>query len=529
MVGLAFQPYHLWPLAYVGLIAFPLTLLSIRWRTALLRGYCFGVGLFVVSVPWMAVLGWWVAAALIAVVSLWYGIVAVVIALAHRTPWWPLAATGAWLAMEWVSSRFPIGGFGWVRLGYTAVGTPLDGLFPLVTISGVSAAIVALCFTIASLIDRMFLGTMVRRTAAEPGEAPSLALNIDTTGRWRHFVPTVAVIVVCVILSAAGFHDNPAPTGQTVNIGIVQGNVPGSGIDAIGRARTITNNHLAETIALAAKIATGEATQPDFLVWPENATDLDPTRDAATKQAVDVSLAIAGVPILVGAVTLGPGDNERQTTGLWYETDGTITATYHKRNLVPFGEWIPLRSFFLPLFPILQKAGAQSVPGTTPGVFSVAVGGQPLRVGDLVCFELAYDATFDEMLHGDATTGGGAQVVVVQTNNSTYTYTGQMAQQDAITQARAMEARREIAVATTNSLAGLILPDGTHAWQATERVAMSTVVTLPLRTELTPAVRFRGWIDAALIVVPLLVWAVALVIGVASGVPRRTGVRAVRQ
>ena len=50
--------------------------------------------------------------------------------------------------------------------------------------------------------------------------------------------------------------------------------------------------------------------------------------------------------------------------------------------------------------------------------------------------------------------------MVVQSNNATYGGTGQIEQQFAITRARAMEARREVAVATTNSVSGFIDRDG---------------------------------------------------------------------
>ena len=72
----------------------------------------------------------------------------------------------------------------------------------------------------------------------------------------------------------------------------------------------------------------------------------------------------------------------------------------------------------------------------------------------MICFELAYDQTVYDAVRG------GAQVLMVQSNNATYGGTGQIEQQFAITRARAMEARREIAVATTNSVSGFIDRDG---------------------------------------------------------------------
>ena len=99
----------------------------------------------------------------------------------------------------------------------------------------------------------------------------------------------------------------------------------------------------------------------------------------------------------------------------------------------------------------------QSVPGNGPGVLSVDVPQHgTTRIGVLICFELAYDQTVREMISGDASTGGGAQIVTVQSNNATYAGTGQISQQWAITRIRAMETQREILVATTNALSGYI-------------------------------------------------------------------------
>ena len=62
-----------------------------------------------------------------------------------------------------------------------------------------------------------------------------------------------------------------------MHVGIVQGNVPGRGIEALGRTRSVTNNHLTETINLMIKARLGQAPMPDFMLWPENSTDIDPT------------------------------------------------------------------------------------------------------------------------------------------------------------------------------------------------------------------------------------------------------------
>lgn len=150
-----------------------------------------------------------------------------------------------------------------------------------------------------------------------------------------------------------------------------------------------------------------------------------------------------------------------------------VLARYNKQNLVPFGEWIPFRNQLLPLIPMLKMIGAQSVPGTEPGVLTVPLDGRTVKIGDIICFELAYDSTIYSTLTN------GAQVLMVQSNNATYGGTGQIEQQFAITRARAMETRREIAVATTNSVSGFIDRDGRVVQRTDEFTAARWWSTCP--------------------------------------------------
>jgi apolipoprotein N-acyltransferase len=488
-LGLSWQPYGLWPLLLVGIPAFTLAVRGARPAAAFGLGYLFGLLTLTLGVSWLHVLGTWIAALLIIFMALFFGLLGLIVSLVSRLSWWPLAAACCWVFIEYVYSRIPLGGFGWTRIGYAAVDTPLAGFFPIIGVAGVSFAV--------ALIGQLIAWALLTLWAARQGGrarrthiilAAALAFSIGLLG---------AVLRLYQVEPEAG-------SAGSVRVGIVQGNIPGRGIEAMGRARSVTNNHLSETIQLMTKARLGEVAEPDFLLWPENSTDIDPTVDPVTRQTVQAAADIAGRPILVGAVMEGPGFDERQTAALWWDPDHGVTARYDKQNLVPFGEWIPFRAQLLPVIPLLQQVGAQSVPGTRPGVLDVAVGGHPIKIGDVICFELAYDKTIYQSLIG------GAQVLMVQSNNATYGGTGQIEQQFAITRARAMESRREIAVATTNGVSGFITRDGAVATRTQEFTAQSMVVEMPLRSALTPAIRVAPWLERAVALVVVLACVAAL-------------------
>ncbi|HYI59938.1 MAG TPA: apolipoprotein N-acyltransferase [Microlunatus sp.] len=480
LTGLAWQPYGLWPLLLVGIPALTLLVRDASparpRRSAFGVGYLYGLGMLGISISWIHVLGVWIAVLLIAFEALFFGLLGLTLHLTAALRWWPLAAALCWSLIEFLYARVPFGGFGWIRLAYAAVDTPFAGFLPVIGVAGVSF-LVAL---VAQLVGYAVVVVVVHRH------------HLSTAG--RRLLPYGVGVVVLALLGA-GLRLVPLGADQTqgdMHVGIVQGNVPGRGIEALGRMRSVTNNHLSETIDLMVAARLGATPMPDFIVWPENSTDIDPTLDPVTGRTVQAAATIADRPILVGAVMEGPGPDERQTAALWWDPVAGVLARYNKQNLVPFGEWIPFREQLLPLVPILKEVGAQSVPGTTPGVLTVPLADRTVKIGDIICFELAYDSTIYD------TVSSGAQVLLVQSNNATYGGTGQIEQQFAITRARAMETRREIAVATTNSVSGFIDRDGHVVARTDEFTAASMVVPMPLRQGLTPAVIVAPWVDRAL-------------------------------
>ena len=470
--ALGFEPFAWWPLLFVGVAGFSLLVLGAgRLRQALLLGFCYGLGYMGLGLNWMRAIFIDALVGIVVVTSLLYVLLAGLVFAIRRLPFWPLGVAAAWVAVEALISRWPFDGFGWMRLGYTMTDAPLAGLYPLIGVAGTSFVIALLGQGLLWLLDRVTAG---------PAEAR------------RPIRRALAGLVAIGLAAAAGtLIPAGAATGETSTVGWVQGGAPGGGVYGIGPPRTTTTNHLAETTALFGRIDRGELPRPDFVVWPENGTDLDPHHDRETAEMVRRSLAVAGVPILVGTILSGPGADERQTASMWLDPVRGELERYVKRGIVPFGEFVPFRDILLPLIPKLAYVGPQSIRGTEPGVITARTAAGEFPLGVLVC----YDVSFDHIVYDTVRYGG--QLLVVQSSNAMYQGTGQIEQQFAITRARAAELRRELLVVTTSGVSGLIRADGSVEFSVSEPGAASGVLELPLRQGLTPAVTVAPLLELA--------------------------------
>lgn len=471
--GFAFQPFNLWPLAFLGVAGLSVSVLAAKgFRGSAGLGLVFGLSFLWLGLNWMQVIFLQAMFGLVGVEALFFVGLALLIRLGARSRWWPLLAAGSWVAVEFAYAHFPFDGFGWLRLGYAMVDAPLAWAYPLVGVPGVSLAVALIGQGLAWWIQKM---------------------------TWRRASAAFAATAALALISSAGILVAPGVQSGSVEVGWVQGGAPGGGVYGLGPARTITRNQLAQTVKLADQVDAGQLPKPDFVVWPENSTDADPFKDAETGRLVQAAVARLQTPLLVGAILSGPGAGERQTASLWWDPVTGVTASYIKRGIVPFGEWVPLRDLLLPLIPELAYVGDQSVAGDRPGVVEARLDdGRPVKVGILVCYDLA----FDSFAHDLAT--NGAQIVVVQSSNAMYQGTGQIDQQFAMTRARAMELRREVLVVTTSGVSGLINADGSVAFAVGDHTSASGVVDLPERDGATPATWVSGWLEALVLAGQLL-------------------------
>lgn len=244
-------------------------------------------------------------------------------------------------------------------------------------------------------------------------------------------------------------------------------------------AGEILVKHLVENAKLARDIRTGSSPQPDLVLWPENSTDTDVLADPTAGERIQQAVADVGAPILVGAILDGPTPTEAYNVGIAW-TDQGPGAMYVKQKLVPFGEYVPFRTKLGALSSRLDREVPRDmIPGDAPGI--LRVGGMTL--GDMICWDVAHDRILRQ------TVEGGAEVLVVQTSNASFTGTAQPAQQWQISRLRAIQSGRSVLVPSTNGITGVIDAEGSEVVRALTQTATSVSAEIGLGTGETWGVR----------------------------------------
>jgi apolipoprotein N-acyltransferase len=206
-------------------------------------------------------------------------------------------------------------------------------------------------------------------------------------------------------------------------------------------------------------VKAGKFTEPSLIVWPENSTDLDPLNNLAAYRKIDDLVNRVKVPILIGGVTWQGNPYGPRNAGILWMPEVGPTQIYAKTHLVPFGEYIPLRSIVASHIGRLDQIPADFIPGNRPGIFDL----EGRKFGDLICFEIAYENHLTQLVNN------GARYITLQTNNATYLGTQQSKQQFAIARFRAIEHRRSVVMASTTGVSGLIGWDGKSYGRQTQQ------------------------------------------------------------
>jgi apolipoprotein N-acyltransferase len=373
-----------------------------------------------------------------------------------------------WVAAEWMRGWVG-GGFPWALLGTSQASvTPVIQLASVTGVFGVSA-LVAFVSVAAAMVA---LTTHARQRLAAAGVVGAVVLVV-VMGVWR---VTGATLVT---------------QGQVVKVGMLQGNVnqhqkwdPRYRDEILERYLRLSR----QVITVGARLVVWpEASMPFF--FEAEPAKAEPVRDLARSTRT--------------AMVLGTDQFERSADGnriynsaVMLGEDGTSRGTYRKMQLVPFGEYVPLKNLLFFVGTLVEKVSDFS-PGTEPVVLEA--GG--VRTGVAICYEIVYPWITR------AFTAGGAELLTTITNDAWFGRSSAPYQHFEQASVRAVEQGRYLVRAANTGISGVIDPYG-RVLQASplfEEAALTADVRLiQSRTIYSYLGDLVAWLSAAVSVGVLL-------------------------
>jgi apolipoprotein N-acyltransferase len=457
--ALAFFAYpsaNFWPAIFASVLLLVLAVRKLGFWKGFLIGFVGGFSYFVAQIYWISqYLGPVPLIALAACQALFFALASGIIAALTKTDVSPLLLSifiaTVWTGREWVSTHYPYGGFPWSRVSMSQADSPLA---QWVSIGGFGF----LSFIVVFLTIYAFELLLQNRTKTN---------FMLLAGVW------CVAFVVPSILSL-----NPISATGHLRVAGVQGNA-NAGLFANEDRGTILKNHADVTESL---LSSGE--RFDLVVWPENASDLNPDDfpevSGYFKQLVDDRLK---KPLIIGTITHTEDYSQIFNSSKLYEPGRGEVDQYDKKRPVPFGEYVPDRDFFYALSPDLVGMITRGYNfGTRDPIFETA----GTKVGVLICFEEAIDE-----LPRDAVKLG-ASILVAQTNNADFGKSDESVQQLAIARLRAIETGRSLINISTVGPSALIDPHGRVIASTNAYKPEFVVGDLPLSEQKTLAM-LGGW------------------------------------
>ncbi len=314
-----------------------------------------------------------------------------------------------------------------------------------------------------------------------------VAVRVAAFGeRRRAFLVPVAVFGLAMVYGMAMMDRFGTPRGEQQDVVVVQGHLAHDHKPDLQVAR----QYLARIFELSR-----QAIHPGTLVvWPEGAVPAYIPAAVGTVGDPPVLPWVGdGSAFLVGAYSFLPNEEKFNTAFAVYP-DGEVPLPYFKQVLIPFGEYMPLASYFPWLNKLNDKAGVFSA-GTETKVFAYPMrraddSAYTLKVSPLICYEDTVPALAREAARK------GAQLLVNISSDAWFGRSLAPAQHHLIAAFRAIENRRYLVRSTTTGLSAVVDPLGRTIARIppfTEGTATVTVSLLDYPAAYTTWVGDRPW------------------------------------
>ncbi len=458
LLPLAFAPLNIYPLS----IIIPSLLFWLIYDTpgklAFRRGYLFGFGLFSVGVSWIyiavsdfgftsAPVAFLLTLIFVAILAVFHALQALLGVVLAKGLSFSVAAfvfALSWLLFEWIRGWF-MTGFPWLNLGYAYIDTPLAGFAPMLGVYGLSLI--------------------------------SLFISASLCSFWplkKTLTPLVVSVVVGLFVT--GWSLIPLQwtekTGEPIKVAIVQ-----ASLSQITKWDPDQIKHRMDVYAQMSEPLWGKH---DIIMWPENAMSIL-WQDAPLLYKDKLQdRAVATNTALVIGVPYGDIDTQYHSSLIVL---GTKPDVYHKRHLVPFGEFVPLPEFAKKLAGFFQLPMSGFSPGEQDQSGLEVAG---YKMAPSICYEDAFGEELIDFLPE-------AVVLINGSNNAWYGKSWAAHQHLQIARMRAIETQRQSIRSTTTGISALIDEYGQlmHATNLHEQTILTG--TVQPRQGATPYVRWGNW------------------------------------
>jgi apolipoprotein N-acyltransferase len=422
---LAFAPFNLFLLAYFAPLVLLYYWLGASPKQAALLGFLFGLGLFGVGVSWVFVaihvfgyvpvpLAVVMTTAFVAFLALYLALQGYVSVTLHqrlglsRIASLLLIYPTIWVLLEWLRGWF-LTGFPWLNLGYSQLNTPLAGIAPVLGVYGMSWAT-----ALTSVLVLIILVAAKHKT---------------------RFVVATGLGILFVGSTGLSLIEWTEKQGDAIKVSLLQGNAP--------QITKWDPDQIQARLDLYADL-TRQHWDSDLIFWPENAMTtfyhtlvadyFTPLVAEAKQHGTDL---VVGVPVL------------NEETGEYYSSfvvPGDNPKMYHKRHLVPFGEFVPLESLLRGLISFFDLPMSSFSRGSDDQ--------QPLKAaGQLLAPTVCYEDAFGEEVINFLPQ---ATLLINGSNNAWYGDSFAPHQHLQISRMRAVETGRPLLRATTNGISAII-------------------------------------------------------------------------
>lgn len=469
LLPLSLAPFYLYPLAVLSLLILFMSWQHVSPRQAFWRGSLFGTGMFGVGVSWVFVAIHVFGQASVLLAGLLTALFVLALAcMVGGLGWLVKRLTGpdftprdllmllpvSWLAFEWFKAWF-LTGFPWLEAGTGQIDGPLAGAIPVLGVHGAS--------------------WLVALTAG------SLAVWIY----WRKWPWLLLPMTIWGGAYAMQSVQWTHPVDEPIKAALIQGNVP--------QEIKWDPQQLRNTLQLYADLSR-QNWQADLIVWPENAATafyhqlntnyLEPLGREARANDTEI---ILGLPVL---------DENGED---YYNSMVSLTETpvfYHKRHLVPFGDYVPFETLrgLIKFFDLPMSA---FVPGSANQP-QMRLAGQP--VGVSICYEDAFSSEVREAVPA-------ATMLINATNNAWYGDSFAPHQHLQISRSRGLETGRPILRVTTNGISAFIDFKGNISQQSPQFERAVLTGEIQPRAGYTPYVWWGQWPLLIVIFLLLGIWA----------------------